>query len=510
MMKLRFFSVLIAFSLLISCQQKEDTRPLPEVDHKDLSNLHGFNLLEKFTSLWQCEPYLERDFQLISDYGFNFVRLPMDYRCITEPGQWDLLNEAAMQEVDQAVEWGEKYGIHVCINLHHAPGYCINHQGMYSADSSLWTGEAAKAAFVSLWRQMSERYEGISNDNVSFNLLNEPVGTSKEAYLEVAIRAIEAIREEDPDRLIMSDGWNVGREPIVELVPYDVVQMFRGYWPMSITHYGAGWTNNTYGPDPEWPSNQYLGQYIRSPGENGEGTPLVVKHSFDKETPAELTILRVSGDASLVVEADGREIFSKAYHTETDEVLDREYDQETGMPVGVYVEMLNFVVPAGTGQLTVRARDGEWISFGILSVYLDGAGEDPVDIIPGNIWGNAGVPILIRDGGFVTENAPGADWDSIYRVDHLEPWIHFMNEHNIGIMVGEWGVYEKAPRDVTMAWMEYMLETWEEYDLGWAMWNFRGTFGVAENDRRDTEFTEVDGLLMDEEMLKMLKETISE
>ncbi|MCF8224788.1 MAG: glycoside hydrolase family 5 protein [Bacteroidales bacterium] len=506
----RYFAVLILLTALASCSNEKNIKTLPEVDHKDLSNLHGFNLLEKFTSGWQCEPYLERDFQLISDYGFNFVRLPMDYRCITEPGKWDQLSEGPMEDLDQAIEFGEKYGIHVCINLHHAPGYCINARDLYSPDSSLWTGKSAQDAFVSLWRQMAERYKGISNDNVSFNLLNEPVGTSKEAYLEVAIRAIEAIREVDPDRLIMSDGWNVGRDPIPELAPYDVVQMFRGYWPMSITHCGANWTNNEYGPDPEWPSNQYLGQHIRAGGEGSPGIPLTVKHHFAEETPAEIIILRVCGPSTMEVRSGVRVIFERSFDPESDEVVAHETDRSTGTKTGVYLDTMQFAVPAGTKELTVHAVGGEWITFGRLSLFTEGAAQDPVVIIPGNVWSNANEAVLLKEGGFVTENAPNADWDSIYRQDHLEPWINFMNEHNIGIMVGEWGVYERAPREVTMEWMEYMLETWQEYDLGWAMWNFRGSFGVAENNRRDTEFTEVDGLMMDEEMLKILKEAISE
>lgn len=498
-------AVLAIMLSVISCSCGEDTYTLPKVDHKDLSNLHGFNLLEKFTSGWFCGPYEEKDFRLMAEYGFNFARLPMDYRCLTEEGAWDILLEEPMQDIDEAIEFGKKYGIHVCINLHHAPGYCINARDLYSADSSLWTGEIAKEAFVSLWRQMAKRYKGISNDNVSFNLLNEPVGTSKEAYLEVAVRAIEAIREEDPDRLIMSDGWNVGRDPIPELVEYDVVQMFRGYWPMSISHAGANWTNNEYGPDPEWPSNQYLGQFIRSGSTYNNGIPLTVKHTFEKETPAEIIILRVNGPVAMKVRAGNEVIFSHDFDPETDEVVTHERARDSEYRTGVYLDTMHFSVPAGTSELTVNALGGEWMTFGRLSLFTNGADQDPVNIIPGNVWSNANEAVLLKDGGFVTENHPNVDWDSIYRVDQLEPWMNFMKEHNIGIMVGEWGVYERAPRDVTIEWMKYMLETWNEYNLGWAVWNFRGSFGFADNNRRDTEFTEIDGMQVDVEMLELLK-----
>ena len=46
----------------------------------------GFNLLNKFNG--QNEPFAEEDFQWLAELGFNFVRLPMDYRMWIEEGDW--------------------------------------------------------------------------------------------------------------------------------------------------------------------------------------------------------------------------------------------------------------------------------------------------------------------------------------------------------------------------------------------------------------------------------------
>jgi hypothetical protein len=46
-----------------------------------LPRWRGFNLLEKFTAGPVRRPFREEDFRLIAKLGFNFVRLPMDYRC---------------------------------------------------------------------------------------------------------------------------------------------------------------------------------------------------------------------------------------------------------------------------------------------------------------------------------------------------------------------------------------------------------------------------------------------
>ncbi|MCL2127515.1 MAG: hypothetical protein FWH38_04615, partial [Treponema sp.] len=47
----------------------------------NLSVWRGFNLLNMFIrGSGDDRPFNEKDFQTISEWGFNFVRIPMDYR----------------------------------------------------------------------------------------------------------------------------------------------------------------------------------------------------------------------------------------------------------------------------------------------------------------------------------------------------------------------------------------------------------------------------------------------
>ncbi len=52
----------------------------PEPTARELPRWRGFNLLEMFYKGSSTGPFKEDDFRLISELGFNFVRLPMDYR----------------------------------------------------------------------------------------------------------------------------------------------------------------------------------------------------------------------------------------------------------------------------------------------------------------------------------------------------------------------------------------------------------------------------------------------
>ena len=94
-----------------------------------LPRWRGFNLLEKFSAHNPSKsaphsnanaPFREADFQWISDWGFDFVRLPMSYRCWSGPERWRELDEPVLEQIDQAVEFGRRYGIHVCLNFHRA------------------------------------------------------------------------------------------------------------------------------------------------------------------------------------------------------------------------------------------------------------------------------------------------------------------------------------------------------------------------------------------------------
>src|SRR5689334_8137497 len=62
---------------------------LPEPAAEKLPRWRGFNLLEKFIKRNEGNPaFSETDFEWIAEFGFNFVRLPMSYRCWTSGNDW--------------------------------------------------------------------------------------------------------------------------------------------------------------------------------------------------------------------------------------------------------------------------------------------------------------------------------------------------------------------------------------------------------------------------------------
>ena len=179
-----------------------DDKQTPLFSH--LPRWRGFNLLEKFTLALNA-PYVETDFDMIAGWGFDFVRLPADYRCWTEAsGKY---KEPILREIDQAIAAGRARHIHVNLCLHRAPGYCVNPPketlDLWADDES---GVEARKQFAAQWGMFAARYRDIPSSALSFDLVNEPANISPAAYARAVQAAVEAIRREDPQRLIIADG----------------------------------------------------------------------------------------------------------------------------------------------------------------------------------------------------------------------------------------------------------------------------------------------------------------
>jgi endoglucanase len=249
-----------------------------------LPKWRGFNVLDFFSpgSTPSSHPTTEDHIRWMRDWGFNFVRIPMSYpyylsfdrsRDIT-PEEVYHIDEQKVREVDNLVTMLNKHGLHASLNLHRAPGYCVN--AGFQEPYNLWKDAAALDAFCFHWSFWAHRYRDISKDKVSFDLLNEPVmrqdmndqhspGTAVpgDVYRKVMGAAVQAIRKETPDRLIIAEGNSGGNFVVPELIDLNIGQSCRGYNPHAISHYKAPWANKDPDkcPEPLWPGqvgNQYL------------------------------------------------------------------------------------------------------------------------------------------------------------------------------------------------------------------------------------------------------------
>ena len=236
----------------------------------------GFNLLDFFSPnpMGQRIKTTEEHFKWMRDWGFDFVRIPMAYpsylkfdrsRNILPEEVYNIDNES-VDKIDSLVDLAHKHKLHVSLNLHRAPGYCIN--AGFHEPYNLWKDQAALDAFCFHWSMWAKRYKNVSLKKISFDLLNEPSmiedmndqhskksAVPGESYRKLAIAAAAAIRKENPKHLIIADGNSGGNYVIPELADLDIAQSCRGYYPGAISHYKAPWANKDVNnlPEPKWP-----------------------------------------------------------------------------------------------------------------------------------------------------------------------------------------------------------------------------------------------------------------
>ncbi len=459
-------------------------RPLPEASADALPRWRGFNVQYKFhrdeSNIWiQPGPggVVERDFRMIAELGFNFVRVPLDYRIWTLDGDREKFDEGALEEIDRIVALGRKHGLHVCLNFHRAPGWTVHHP---KEPTSLWTDAETRRICALHWAAFARRHRGIPGRELSFNLVNEPGDTDPDTYFEVMRQLVEAIRAEDPQRLIIVDGSNYGSAPDARFRKLRVAMAARGYQPYGVSHYKAEWMEGMdHAPAPAWPG-QFVSGFLAGPAKLALQKPLELRGPFGGKT-IRLRVGTVSRLSRLAMtDGRGRPIWERRL-----EATDggREF---------------SIAVPVGANSLRLSNVEGDWTM--LLSLALPDA-----ELIFNPSWGvfEAG-PVTFDPDDAQHPFRPAREQNQAWLAASFEPWTR-LPDLGIGVMVGEFGAYRHTPHHVVLAWMKDLLEICEQAGFGWALWEFRGPFGVLDSRRTDVEYVSWNGHRLDREMLEILQ-----
>jgi endoglucanase len=244
----------------------------------------GFNVLDFFNPdptkgrIKNGEEY----FKWMEDWGFNFVRVPIAYPAYLSFDRTQNIrvedmrnfNPEMTDKIENLVYLAQKYHHHVSINLHRAPGYCIN--AGFVEPYNLWTSEQALTDFCHHWAFWAKRFQQTSSKKISFDLLNEPswrddmndqlgkkTKLPTDTYRKLIVAAYNTIKSVNKKHLVIADGNNVGNDVIEGIGDLEVGQSCRGYNPAIISHYKATWVYRDPEslPTPKWPGqvgDQYL------------------------------------------------------------------------------------------------------------------------------------------------------------------------------------------------------------------------------------------------------------
>ena len=494
---LLFFS-LLSISTFVKAQPGEPIADLKEF----CSQQKGFNLLGKFDVSWSNTGFPQKEFSVIKDLGFNFVRLPLDYRTFTQTGNWNNFLETEMLKIDKALEWGAMYNVHVCINFHRAPGYCVNKADNLPANQqlNLWTDTVAQKAFVKHWEYFANRYKNISPERLSFNLVNEPSDITEEVYVSVMRKAIDVIHAITPNRVIFVDGLGYGRGLMLSLKGEpNIAQAIHSYDPFSLTHYKASWVSGSSDwPLPQWPMLA-ISNYLYGPWKPEFKSTLAIQGNFAQGTEIIVNVQQVSIESTLSIKAGNKTIYSKKFvcgpepGADFTKVVKTQWGYQN-------ISNKDFSVTL-TEPATALAFDntmGDWMTINSISIKNGDAVK--VYNLSDNSWGKKQESYKMDENGTLKtidgkDLLPFKDYRNIVDMATL---------HNIPIMVQEFGVHNQTPHKVSVAFLADLSAFFRQNELGWALWNLSGSFGILNSSRTDCTYETYQGYKLDRAMLDAL------
>ncbi len=212
-------------------------------------------------------PTDERALDFLAAHELDFARFPTDYRVWTSGFDYLHPDDSVFATLDHYLAHCRARGIHMSLNLHRAPGYCIT--GWEQERDDLWHDEVAQDGFVAIWEGFARRYLDVPVHALSFDLVNEPPaiglrGFTREAHEALIRRTVAAIRTIDPTRPIVIDGLdggNLAMPELADLAADGVTHSARGYAPYPVSHWGAEWFDGwKEGDAPRWPGVVYEGR----------------------------------------------------------------------------------------------------------------------------------------------------------------------------------------------------------------------------------------------------------
>ena len=95
--------------------------------------------------------------------------------------------------------------------------------------------------------------------------------------------------------------------------------------------------------------------------------------------------------------------------------------------------------------------------------------------------------------------------DRVTLAHRFRPWGELAAQ-GIPIHFGEMGCYKHTPPQVVQAWFSDTLSVLGGLHTGWALWNFRGPFGVLDSQRPGTKYQTWHGHQLDRQLLSLLQQ----
>lgn len=457
---------------------------------------------------WASNDAEEWAFKFMAEQGFNFARIPMEVQELYTDSNYTLWNDAALKEIDRIIALGQKYNIHILLDLHTLPG--IRPGGVEPSDALF-----DEAQRLSIWKDIfaviSHRYQDIPRDDLSYNLINEPYQIETEAYMSNILEVRAVIRAVDTSKRLFIDPNHWTGDALYALQNIEdpnIVASPHFYEPFFVTHYLAEWVEDAHQfPVPEYPSLDFNG-FLYGDYHPELHKPLVLKGDFSAGTKVTLRIHQVSAVADLSVSTEIEKLGEQIFLVNDDATFWKEvrYNEEWQVYQNIYDKDFTTTLTKEATEIHLGLSSGDWINLSSLTIE-NPSWKEPLRIEARSMeWGIPKSDIIITPNGTIdfTKNHNVINKDFLYEAS-FKQWQLFSEQTKIPVVACEFGVYNKTSHEVTLRLLEDQLSLFKENHFGYALWNFSGDFGIFDSGRTDVEYELYNGHQLDEKMLALLK-----
>lgn len=514
---------------------------MPTVSTDQLPKWRGTSLAYDTIVSSEGRGFSEKEVKENALIGFNYFRVVLDYRMLTNEYSGMKYNIDVLKNIDDLIGWCIKYNIHVCLEFHVAPGYHVDDE---SPSTYILEDAQAYDRCVELWKTFAQRYKNVPANALSYNLLNEPDVWyfSDESYAALCNDLVEVIRAADDTKLILSDGmlsdvW-VRACPSVpnKLLDSSIGQTIHLY-PYNSNNLDSEVLLQTW-PFDYMPS---ISGFVQ-----GEGVPLTFTGNFKAGTVFDIYVSQmfcVNTNTSIVLETDSGERQSMLIdgYGESDEYdfwIDEynnsavSYDfRRTSEPfVSFTIENdCTSVTLFGENPLTFSVRDlmikmpcaetktymkPVLYSFAGYGVNYETGAYDTTFIAFSDEWSDVPTTVTINGDGTFSCSNPNAsgDWFDMESLDaYVKSWSDWSKQTGTPIMCNEFMAQSSWPKEVRQAYMKSVIDTLEKYEIPWCIYTHSYCSPISESSAswqplpKDGSFDTVGRYFVDTPMIELYR-----